>query len=80
MIVLGIPDDLRGERLVLLHTLEDNQVRELNERISGSELPNLWRPRQNAFHRIESIPFLGTGKLDIRKAKQLALEYFGSSL
>lgn len=79
MIVLGIPDDLRGERLVLLHTLEDNQVRELNERISGSELPNLWRPRQNAFRRIESIPFLGTGKLDIRKAKQLALEYFGNS-
>jgi len=69
---------VRGERLVVLHTLEEEQLELLLQRMSGSELPNLWRPRQNAFQRIASIPVLGTGKLDIRKAKQSALEYFGS--
>ncbi len=78
LVVLGVPDEVRGERLVVLHTLEEEQLELLLQRMSGSELPNLWRPRQNAFQRIASIPVLGTGKLDIRKAKQSALEYFGS--
>ena len=78
LIVAGVPDESRGERLVVLHTLDDAQLSLLKERLNGSDLPNLWRPRPNAFFRIDAIPVLGTGKMDIRKAKQLALEFAGN--
>ncbi len=73
LVVLGVPDEARGERLVVLHTLENDQIELLKDRMGDSELPNLWRPRLNAFYRIHSIPVLGTGKMDIRQAKQMAV-------
>jgi len=42
--------------------------------LAKSELPALWRPRHDQFVRIEKLPYLGTGKLDLRKARELALE------
>ncbi|NLV44820.1 MAG: MFS transporter [Candidatus Hydrogenedentes bacterium] len=74
LIVVGVPDEARGERLIVLHVLEDRQVDSLKERLNNSDLPNLWRPRPTAFYRIPEIPLLGTGKMDIRKAKQMALD------
>ncbi|HEX72612.1 MAG TPA: acyl-[ACP]--phospholipid O-acyltransferase, partial [Candidatus Hydrogenedentes bacterium] len=59
MIVAGVPDEMRGERLVVLHTLDDQQLSTLKERLNNCDLPNLWRPRPNAFHKIEAIPVLG---------------------
>jgi hypothetical protein len=38
------------------------------------DLPALWRPRANQFAKIEAIPYLGTGKLDLRKIKELAAQ------
>ncbi len=72
--VTGIPDEQKGERIVVLHTLEEEQINKLIEMIDKSELPNLWKPRPNAFYKVECIPVLGTGKLDIRAIKKLALE------
>ncbi|MCX8065495.1 MAG: MFS transporter [Candidatus Hydrogenedentes bacterium] len=73
MAVTGIPDEQKGERLVVLHTLEDGQVNKLLSLLNECELPNLWRPKPNAFYRVDSIPVLGTGKLDIRAVKKKAL-------
>jgi acyl-[acyl-carrier-protein]-phospholipid O-acyltransferase/long-chain-fatty-acid--[acyl-carrier-protein] ligase len=42
--------------------------------LAKSDLPALWRPRHDQFVRIEELPYLGTGKLDLRKARELALE------
>lgn len=72
MAVAGLPDVSRGERLVVLHTLEEHQIQTLLENMENSDLPNLWRPRQNAFYRIDAIPVLGTGKMDLRAVKDLA--------
>ncbi|MCX5759759.1 MAG: hypothetical protein NTU83_14895, partial [Candidatus Hydrogenedentes bacterium] len=36
------------------------------------DLPNLWRPRPNAFYRVDAIPVLGTGKLDIKAVRSIA--------
>ena len=78
LVVAGIPDESRGERLVVLHTLDDNQLATLKERLNNSDLPNLWRPRPNSFYRIDAIPVLGTGKMDIRKAKEMAIALAGN--
>ncbi len=34
----------------------------------------LWMPRAGAFFRVPSLPYLGTGKMDLRKIRELALE------
>jgi acyl-[acyl-carrier-protein]-phospholipid O-acyltransferase/long-chain-fatty-acid--[acyl-carrier-protein] ligase len=72
--VAGVPDSAKGERLVVLHTLSEEQLSELLSKLDQSGLPNLWLPRANAFYRIEAIPVLGTGKMDIKTVKRMALE------
>jgi acyl-[acyl-carrier-protein]-phospholipid O-acyltransferase/long-chain-fatty-acid--[acyl-carrier-protein] ligase len=37
-------------------------------------LPALGKPRPDQFIRVESLPYLGTGKLDLRRLKQVAVE------
>jgi acyl-[acyl-carrier-protein]-phospholipid O-acyltransferase/long-chain-fatty-acid--[acyl-carrier-protein] ligase len=73
MAVAGVPDIIKGERLVVLHTLSEQQLEELISKLDSSDLPNLWRPRGNSFYRIDAIPVLGTGKMDIRAVKKMAL-------
>ena len=73
-VVTAVPDEKKGERLVVLHTLNDERLEECLEKLGKSDLPALWRPRADHFLRIEKLPYLGTGKLDLRKARELALE------
>ena len=40
------------------------------EKFSANDLPPLWKPRANQFFKIEAIPYLGTGKLDLRRIKE----------
>ena len=72
--VTSVPDEQKGERLVVLHTLMDGELEVLVDRLKTSELPNLWRPKATSFYRITEIPVLGTGKMDIKKIKSLAKE------
>jgi acyl-[acyl-carrier-protein]-phospholipid O-acyltransferase/long-chain-fatty-acid--[acyl-carrier-protein] ligase len=69
-VVTGVPDEKKGERLVVLHTLPDATA--VIEKLVASDLPNLWKPKADQFHHVEALPYLGTGKLDLRKAKELA--------
>jgi acyl-[acyl-carrier-protein]-phospholipid O-acyltransferase/long-chain-fatty-acid--[acyl-carrier-protein] ligase len=73
-VVTAVPDEKKGERLVVLHTLDEPRLEECLEKLGKSDLPALWRPRKDQFVRIENLPYLGTGKLDLRKARGLALE------
>lgn len=73
-IVLGIPDAQRGERLVVLHTSKDLTPAAMIEQLDNAGLPALWIPKPNQFFLVESIPTLGTGKTDLRKATDLAIE------
>jgi acyl-[acyl-carrier-protein]-phospholipid O-acyltransferase/long-chain-fatty-acid--[acyl-carrier-protein] ligase len=70
--IAGVADEAKGERLVVLHTLDDGQLSTVLGDIDKTGLPNLWRPRPNAFHRIDELPVLGTGKLDLQALKKLA--------
>lgn len=78
-VVAGVPDSRKGERLVVLHTLTDDQLKDHLGKLSGIDLPNLWTPRPNQFFRVEAFPHLGTGKLDLRKVRSLAVQLSGES-
>ncbi|MBU6399346.1 MAG: MFS transporter [Verrucomicrobia bacterium] len=71
--VTGVPDERKGERLVVLHTLDAGPLQACLDRLAQAGLPNLWVPRPGDFHRVEALPYLGTGKLDLRKIRELAL-------
>jgi acyl-[acyl-carrier-protein]-phospholipid O-acyltransferase / long-chain-fatty-acid--[acyl-carrier-protein] ligase len=71
-VVAGVPDEKKGERLVVLHKLSDERLALCLEKLAQCELPNLWKPRADQFFHVENFPLLGTGKLDLRKVKELA--------
>ena len=73
-VVTAVPDEKKGERLVILHTADEQKLEECLQKLGKAELPALWRPRADQFLRIEKLPYLGTGKLDLRRARELALE------
>jgi len=75
--VTGVPDERKGERLVVLHTPEAGEAAAMHALLAASALPNLWKPSADSYFRIDSFPVLGTGKLDLKALKQKALELSG---
>lgn len=73
-VVTAIPDEQKGERLIAFYNQNGIAAAELWERLNESELPKLWIPKRENLHQVESIPLLGSGKVDLKKVKALALE------
>jgi acyl-[acyl-carrier-protein]-phospholipid O-acyltransferase/long-chain-fatty-acid--[acyl-carrier-protein] ligase len=71
--VTAIPDESKGERLIVLHTLTVDRLNGVLAKLAKSELPALWRPRADGFVPVDGLPYLGTGKLDLRRLRELAL-------
>lgn len=71
--VVAVPDPAKGERLVLLYVHETLTVEEIHGAFQRAGLPNLWIPKQASIHRVPELPYLGSGKLDLRRLKELAL-------
>ena len=74
-VVTGVPDDKKGERLVVLHNLSEEKLKSVVEKLGHADLPNLWLPRPNQFFHVAEFPHLGTGKLDLRRIRDLALSF-----
>lgn len=72
--VTSVADPKKGERLIVLHKPMKKSIREITDRLQAAGLPNLFIPSADGFIEVEQIPLLGTGKLDLRAMKQLALE------
>jgi len=70
--VTSVPDEKKGEQLAVLHLLDDQAIPEILDKASASGLPNLFIPRKDHFIKVEQLPMLGTGKLDLRALKQIA--------
>ncbi len=78
--VTSVPDEKKGERLVVLYTIPEadaKQTAELLQKSSELDLPALWLPKWADFIPIETIPILGSGKLDLKQVKGVAMEKFG---
>jgi acyl-[acyl-carrier-protein]-phospholipid O-acyltransferase/long-chain-fatty-acid--[acyl-carrier-protein] ligase len=73
-VVTAVPDGKKGERLVVLHLLQPAELKAVIEKLPQTGLPNLWIPRPNQFFMVEEFPHLGTGKIDLRRVRELALE------
>ncbi len=73
-VVAGVPDERKGERLVVLHKLAEAPLRACLERLGQCDLPNLWKPRADQFFHVDAFAYLGTGKLDLCRLRELAVE------
>jgi acyl-[acyl-carrier-protein]-phospholipid O-acyltransferase/long-chain-fatty-acid--[acyl-carrier-protein] ligase len=71
-VVTAVPDEKKGERLVVLHKLAADALQAVLDKLAASDLPNLWKPRREQFFQVEGFPLLGTGKLDLRQVRELA--------
>ncbi len=72
--VTGVPDERRGERLVMLYTSPHTTPAQIIEHLNAAGLPALWIPKRESIFLVESIPVLGSGKIDLFRARALANE------
>ena len=77
-VVSAVPDEKKGERLVVLYTDLPKSPEEICEYLGTLGLPNLWIPTADNFIQVESIPLLGTGKLDLKGLENLVKQYLTS--
>jgi acyl-[acyl-carrier-protein]-phospholipid O-acyltransferase/long-chain-fatty-acid--[acyl-carrier-protein] ligase len=72
--VVGVPDPDKGEALVLLSTVATEAVKQelinLRYTLLDRGVPSLWIPKRLV--RVEHIPVLASGKLDIRACEKIA--------
>lgn len=71
--VCGVPDARKGERLMVLTTLAEAEVRAVLQKMARRGLPALFVPRLDQFVLVAALPVLGTGKLDLRAVKERCL-------
>ncbi len=74
--VCGAADSARGEKLLVFYTdprivAPDSLVKAMREK----GIPNLWIPRSENFIQVDSLPMLGSGKLDLAALRLRAEAY-----
>jgi acyl-[acyl-carrier-protein]-phospholipid O-acyltransferase/long-chain-fatty-acid--[acyl-carrier-protein] ligase len=73
--VTAIRDERRGERLIVLHTpLNGIDRHQLWQQLNDRGLPNLWVPAEKDFLQVAEMPVLGSGKVDMKRLKEMAQE------
>ncbi|MDR3635240.1 MAG: AMP-binding protein [Isosphaeraceae bacterium] len=75
--VTSLPDPKRGERLIVVHTALGVASEDVCHKLNEARIPKLWIPAPDSFVEVESLPILGTGKLDLRGLRQIAEERIG---
>ncbi len=63
-----------GERLVVLHKLSHEQLQLCLAKVSQADMSNLWKLRADQFFQVDEFLYLGTGKPDLRKNRDLAIK------
>lgn len=76
--VTAVPDEKRGERLVVLHTGLPASPGDVLQKMLAAGLPNIYLPNEESFLKVDEIPVLGSGKLDLKAMRDLASSRFGS--
>ena len=74
-VVTGVADERRGERLAVLYASDRFTPADMIAHLEASGLPALWIPKGDHFCNVETIPALGTGKVDLMAARAIAIEH-----
>ena len=61
--------------LAVLHTLTSPKLTDFLNRLPQLNLPNLWIPKPSQFIHVDEIPLMGSGKLELRKIRELAIRF-----
>src|SRR3989440_2844084 len=69
--IVGVQDQAKGEALVLLSAV-DVDLAELRKKLHEAGVPNLWIPKH--VQRVETIPVLASGKLDLKRCQECAAD------
>ena len=72
--VCGVPDEKKGERLIVLYSQLDQPPDAIVRKLIEAGLPGIFVPSPDSFIQVDAIPILGTGKLDLRGLQKLAIE------
>jgi acyl-[acyl-carrier-protein]-phospholipid O-acyltransferase/long-chain-fatty-acid--[acyl-carrier-protein] ligase len=76
IVVTSVPDEKKGERLIVVHTPLSMSPKEICERLGKIGIPNLWIPGNDCFLQVDAIPILGSGKTDLKAVSDLAKNHF----
>jgi acyl-[acyl-carrier-protein]-phospholipid O-acyltransferase/long-chain-fatty-acid--[acyl-carrier-protein] ligase len=74
VVVVGIPDQRKGERLVVVHRELTKTTDDLWNELKDSGVPSIWLPLRTDFVAVDELPILGTGKIDLKRIKKIAVE------
>lgn len=67
---VSVEDSKKGEMVVLLVSGDEGECQKLESSIKQAQIPALFKPSK--ILRVDSIPLLGSGKVDLKGAKDLA--------
>ncbi|MBN1589858.1 MAG: AMP-binding protein, partial [Pirellulales bacterium] len=79
VVVTSVPDERKGERLVVLHTGLEKSPDEICRALAGAGLPPIWIPSPENFRQVNEIPLLGSGKLALKEVNDVARRLFGAA-
>lgn len=68
--IVGVPDEAKGEALILLSSNPDIDLKELRSTLTADGIPALWIPKK--IIDVAEIPILASGKLDIKGCEDKA--------
>lgn len=74
--VTAIPDDRKGERLVVIHSALPLTPDQISGNLRERGLPPLYIPSPDSFVEVEAMPVLPTGKVDLREIREIAQQAF----
>ena len=72
--VTSVPDEKKGEELAVVYTQAAGDADKLHEIIDSADVANIWKPKRKNYFKVDAMPLLGTGKLDIMALKKTALD------
>ena len=70
--VTAVSDSKHGERLCVLYTALGKSADEIHKALMAAQVPRLWIPSVRDFIHVNEIPITGTGKVDLRRLREIA--------
>ena len=74
--VTAVPDAKKGERIVVLYTELTKQPQDICREMRERGFSSLWIPSPDSFRQIDEIPVLGSGKVALKDAQEIAKKLF----